>query len=165
MFTKSDIKNVLYLGLGFVVLRNISDIVGGISDKITPDAPTPQEKEIKAIEKGKIPLTKKGNGANLKRVDSDTYLQQRVDKLKEGFLQNNQSLIINALIPVKTDADYSRMSELFGEKWYTKFTVGKIGFYNMSSGLNAFANASTKARINQSWEINKKYPNQITFKL
>jgi len=161
----NDIKNGFYLGLGIIILYNLNDIIKGIKGAITPDAPTANEKENIAISKGKFPLTKKGNGANLKRFDTDSALAQRVAKLKSGIENNDQSMIQNALIPVKSDADFAKMSDLFGEEFSLLFTRGSVGFYNMSEALQEYATAYTKARINQSWSNNKKYPTQITFKL
>lgn len=159
---RENIKLLFQLGVAGIILYNLQDIINKIKGTFTPTA---QETQNKEIDKGKIVLTKKGTGLNLKRYDSDTYLQQRVEKLKSGIEKREQSMIQSALIPVKSDADYARMSELFGEQFSLMFLSGDIGYYNMSEAIQTFATAYTKARINQSWANNKKYPNYITFKI
>lgn len=164
----TDIKNALYLGVGLIILYNLNNIIKGISNALTPDPKDPKlteaDKKAEQVAQGVHTETmKKGTGLNLKRTKTDTALNVYVDKLKEAINSTipNQQAIQNSLIPVGSDADYNYMSKVFG----TKFSYSEMASLNMTEWIRKTASAYSKDRINQSWAINKKFPNKITFKI
>ena len=168
-FSKEDSKALLYLGGGAVLIYYLGDFIKSWVAKLKPtpnDGRQDDQKEvITRKDKGIINVTPKGNGANTKRLQTDVYLTSLADKFYgsiDGIFVEHVALQ-NSLIPIQTDADFARMSEIYGIRGADGF--GFLGRRNLLEAINEYANAYDKARINQSWANNKKYPNKITFKL
>jgi hypothetical protein len=165
-FTKDNVKVGLYAIGGLILIYYVSDLVRSWINKAKPTEPTPEQKKAQTTQtntdSGIIKLVPKGSGENTKRRMTDVYLTELANKFYEatdGFV--DQSKIINSFIPIKTDADFIRMSEIFGKRSYW----GGLQTDTLLEAFNEYADNYTKARINQSWRINKKYPTLITFTL
>ena len=167
--TKADSKNLLYLGGGAVLIYYASDFIKSWLAKLKPTPEDARENEQKKVvnqtKTGIINVQKKGAGLNVKRYDTDIYLQGLASKFYEAVNQVTVDHIMlqNALVPIKSDADFAKMSQIYGVKGADGF--GIINPMNLTEAIQRYANGYDKARINQSWANNKKYPSKITFKL
>jgi hypothetical protein len=165
--TPSDIKKLIYVGAGLVILYNLSDWLKQIKDYFTPTPKDPatkeQEQEVERIKTGILPNpVKKGAGKNLIRLNTDAQLIARIalieDALDDFFV--DQDKLRRAFQEGKyiTDKDFQRMSELFQNR-RTQFTIaGKT----LTDVITSEMSTATKRFLNKWYLDSKHYPTFYT---